>query len=795
MKRLAALSVVGATFAAGHAFGGEIDPALQELIDDSLPGATISTLVHLNEQVDLQAISRDLDNVRATLHVRHQVLVTELQSVVDATQGPLVAHLEDLLTQGRIERFQPFWLRNVVRVDTTADEIALLAARNEVRTVFFNPAIELIEPVPVRDAPEPSSVTGGPEPGVVAVRAPEVWAMGFTGSSRLVSSLDTGVDGNHEALASRWRGLDPAYTGNPEWAWFDPVDGTTFPTPCAGSHGTHTMGTVCGGAPGNQIGVAPGAEWIHARVIDCVSIPQTVSDAILAFEWTVDPDGNPATSFDVPDTSSNSWGLADFHGYPDCDEEFWDFLDAVEAVGVVVIFSAGNEGNGGLRRPSDRATDEYRTHAVAAVDGNVPSWPIAGFSSRGPTQCTPDGSDAIKPDISAPGVNVVSAFAGGGIYDTAFDLGAPGEDNDYGYGMIDAVECVLAAIELGTLTISLPGGAPDVFDPAGGTTVVMLVEEQNATADPGTATFYYRDKAGPYSSGPMTPLGGGQYEAVFPELDCLAEVEYYFSIDTTEGDTVFNPFTAPETIYTSDIYSGVATTFEDDFESDLGWTVMNSAGLTAGAWERGTPIGSGDWGDPVVDGDGSGQCYVTGNAGGITDIDGGSTTLTSPVMDATGLGEPVIRYYSWFHNTLGIAPEEDVMVVEVSDDGGSNWVELETIGPEGDEVDGGWFLKEFLIGNVVDVTDTFRIRFRASDFGSPSIVEAGVDGVEIREIFCNDGSCAADVDGDGSVGVDDLTEVILNWGPCPDCPEDIDGDGEVNVGDLTAVIVAWGECP
>ena len=44
------------------------------------------------------------------------------------------------------------------------------------------------------------------------------------------------------------------------------------------------MGTVCGGAPGEEVGVAPGAEWIHAAVIDRVSIPQTVADAILAFD-------------------------------------------------------------------------------------------------------------------------------------------------------------------------------------------------------------------------------------------------------------------------------------------------------------------------------------------------------------------------------------------------------------------------------------------------------------------------------------------------------------------------------
>ena len=101
----------------------------------------------------------------------------------------------------------------------------------------------------------------------------------------LVATLDTGVDGNHPALASRWRGVaDPRYAGHPEWAFFDPVTGQTFPFD-SGSHGTHTMGTVCGGAPGDEVGVAPGAQWIHAGVIDRVGISQTVADAI-APSWS-----------------------------------------------------------------------------------------------------------------------------------------------------------------------------------------------------------------------------------------------------------------------------------------------------------------------------------------------------------------------------------------------------------------------------------------------------------------------------------------------------------------------------
>jgi bacillopeptidase F len=479
MNRLATLGGM-ILFAAGASHAGQIDPGLEVILEQAEPGDVISTLVYLQDRVDTAAITQEMDAQRARLATRHETVVRALQTKAQATQVDLVAHLNALKGAGRVSAFDPYWVANVIRVDTTPAEIGAIAGRDDVERVYFNYQIELIAPVAAGGDGGGGIAGGGVEPGVAAVRAPEVWDMGYTGEGVLVATLDTGVDGNHPALASRWRGLDPIYAGNPEWAWFDPVTNTQFPTPF-GSHGTHTMGTVCGGAPGDQVGVAPGAEWIHAAVIDRVNIARTVADAILSFQWMIDPDENPATNFDVPSVCSNSWGLATWHGYPPCDQTFWEFLDACEAAGIVMLFSAGNEGASGLRRPADRATDDYRTAAVAAVDGNDPSYPIAGFSSR-----APGGEAAIKPDIAAPGVSVRSSVPGGGysnnsgtsmasphvngvvalmrdanpdlsveqvkqiIYDTALDLGTPGEDNAYGWGLIDAFEAVLMALEAGS---------------------------------------------------------------------------------------------------------------------------------------------------------------------------------------------------------------------------------------------------------------------------------------------------------------------------------------------------------
>ena len=288
MKQSSFVMMIVVVSAARTLGAGEIDSDLAAKLQQAGPNEVLSTLVHLNDRVDPFAITQQLDSRKALLAERHETTVRALQQKAQATQPQLVAHLTLLKSEGRIVDFEAFWIANVIRVDAVPDEIRTLSERDDVERVYFNYPIEGIRPVEPAGPPEQigerTAMAGGVEPGVEAVRAPEVWEMGITGEGTLVATLDTGVSGSHEALASRWRGLDPAYNGNPGWAFFDPVTNWTFPQD-SGSHGTHTMGSVCGGPPGNSVGVAPGAEWIHAAVIDRVSIPQTVSDAILAFQW------------------------------------------------------------------------------------------------------------------------------------------------------------------------------------------------------------------------------------------------------------------------------------------------------------------------------------------------------------------------------------------------------------------------------------------------------------------------------------------------------------------------------
>ncbi|MHC5024790.1 MAG: hypothetical protein ACYTGG_12950, partial [Planctomycetota bacterium] len=156
-------------------------------------------------------------------------------------------------------------------------------------------------------------------------------------------------------------------------------------------------------------------------------------------------------------------------------------------------------------------------------------------------------------------------------------------------------------------------------------------------------------------------------------------------------------------------------------------------------------------------------------------------------------GQTLLSYYRWYDNSAGSAPFEDVFVVEISDTDGAAWVELEIIGPSGSEVSGGWFLKQFDLSQIGGFTpnDQFRIRFTASDVVNGSVVEAGVDGVNLSLLDCG-GVIPGDVNGDGVVDILDLLALLGDWGPCPPpCPSDIDGNGVVDIVDLLGLLANW----
>jgi len=475
MKRVISLTFVLFLLITGRAGAGYITPDLNSQLENMTEADYITTLVMLEEQVDLDALNKDLDGMHATRAYRHEIVVRSLKQKAQITQEELVKFLESGVSDGNVSSFKVFWITNLIVVNARKDFIERLAQRSDVGDIYLDYEIENVKPVSTSDAPE--DVIASIEEGLERINAPMAWARGYTGAGRLVSHLDTGVDGNHPALAARWRGLNEPSNE----CWYDPVTFTTFPEDFS-NHGTHTMGTICGYEVANDdhIGVAYDAQWISAAVIDRVNIPTTMADAITAFEWTADPDGDPGTVDDVPDVSSNSWRISPiFHSSylkGACDQVFWKALDGCEAAGVVVVYAAGNEGNSpplSIGNPPNRAVDPFNSFAVGAIDGsNYGNDPVASFSSRGPVpiEC---GDFTVKPEVAAPGERVRSSVPGGGygnmsgtsmacphvagavailrqadpnasseqvkyaLMASAQDLGTAGEDNTYGWGLID----------------------------------------------------------------------------------------------------------------------------------------------------------------------------------------------------------------------------------------------------------------------------------------------------------------------------------------------------------------------
>jgi len=243
---------------------------------------------------------------------------------------------------------------------------------------------------------------------------------------------------------------------------------------------------------------------------------------------------------------------------------------------------------------------------------------------------------------------------------------------------------------------------------------------------PGTAELYYRfAPIDPYTAVAATSLGGGRFTVSLPNTYPGVKPQFYFSAEGDLGTVVTSPNDAPSEFYSFDVVF-YHTLFHDNFESNLGWTVENVA-LTDGQWERGLPIGGGDRGDPEFDKDGSGQCYLTDNEAGNSDVDGGPTRLISPAIDLSS-GDATISYWRWFTND----DNDDIFSVEISNDNGATWNVVDTTKNSSD-----WNFVSFEVSTFVPPTNQIKMRFNAVDNPNNSVTEAGLDAFSVGRFDMN----------------------------------------------------------
>ena len=353
---------------------------------------TTRVWVHLGEQADLSGAA---DLYTKTEKGRH--VFETLNEIAKRTQRPILEHLD----RSGVD-YRSFWITNAIVVDVDRALLSWLSARADVERIEANPEVQMLRYTD-RDGPTPEAASTI-EWNVEAIGAPAVWAQGFTGQGVVVASADTGVEWNHPAIVDSYRGSDGVRVDH-DYHWFDGIDGLDTPYDDQG-HGTFTTGQMTGDDGANQIGVAPGAQWMACKNMNAAGFG-TPESYIACFEFFVAPTTTRGQSPNpdlAPDVVNNSWGCPTYEG---CDADtLLDVVNATQAAGVMLIVSAGNSGPGCTSVEDPPATySEVLT--VGAYDSNGG---LAGFSSRGPSAY----DRGMKPNLAAPGVSVRSAIPGGG---------------------------------------------------------------------------------------------------------------------------------------------------------------------------------------------------------------------------------------------------------------------------------------------------------------------------------------------------------------------------------------------
>ncbi|MBE1878818.1 carboxypeptidase regulatory-like domain-containing protein [Myceligenerans sp. TRM 65318] len=362
--------------------------------------------IRFDDHADLSPATRIADWAE-----RGRFVVDTLENQAESSQADVVSELDAAAVE-----YRSFPIVNAIRVEGGSEDLALgVAASRDVIQVHEDVEVEPVEPVrPVGDDPD---VPGEPvderaaesEPGedltwgLEYIHAPEAWEMGATGAGITVSNLDSGVQFDHPALAGSYRGNAGFGTYDHDYNWFS-TRGGCADEPCdTAGHGTHVMGTMVGSAEGHRVGVAPEAQWIATNGC-CVT--NDVTPLLDSGWWLLAPTDRNGENPDVskrPHIVNNSWGIQEEGVF---DDFFARIEEAWTASGIFSVWAAGNT-------PPRADCDSVSSPGAKASEFSVGAFDSDGvlgaFSRKG------EGEDgAIKPNISAPGVDVESAWPGGG---------------------------------------------------------------------------------------------------------------------------------------------------------------------------------------------------------------------------------------------------------------------------------------------------------------------------------------------------------------------------------------------
>jgi len=450
-----------------------ISEVLQQQLEQNEAGKTIRVYAWLSSRADIAGLQQQFRNEATALSDRAPLVISSLKEAAGSQQEIVsfitswnVSHSQEAILVKR------YYICNMLVIEAGSEFISALANQPGVEFLEWGYRYNVKYIPPTERNLSASRSVGGHEPGLETIHAPFMWNLGYTGLGRKLYTVDTGVWTDHPAITRQWRGnyLPQAWC----WKGFDLVDPGDKPD----AHGTHVTGNIVGLDPAtaDTIGIAFNASYMATDPI--VENPADVNPIevnLTAFEFALNPDGDANTTDDIPDVINNSWGV-DNYVEALCTASFIaDLFNALDAAGIAVEFSAGNNGPGAstIGLPAFITLDSLTIFTVGAVDAHSAALPIADFSSRGPILCDVQESWKIKPEVTAPGVNIRSSvqhdlyaeysgtsMAGphvsgsvlllkeafpylpgrellNALYQTTTDLGVPGEDNTFGRGIIN----------------------------------------------------------------------------------------------------------------------------------------------------------------------------------------------------------------------------------------------------------------------------------------------------------------------------------------------------------------------
>ncbi|WP_373893149.1 S8 family serine peptidase [Virgibacillus natechei] len=688
----------------------KVSERLQEAFSDN---EKTTFLIKFGEKADTAQIAEDAranaDQANLSAqnreHIQRSAVVSELKTTSLNSQENVKQYLEQEVENGNAEDINSYYIVNGMAVTATKEVAEKVAAFAEVDKILPNETRELFTTV-TEDAETPESEIANVEWNVERVGAPQAWDMGADGSGTVVASIDSGAQWDHPALKEKYRGYDAATDEvDHDFNWYDPADGEAEPYDAQG-HGTHVTGTMVGSEPdgSNQVGVAPGAEWISVKAF---GTDGTASDADLlaGAEWILAPtdsDGN--TNVDMaPDVVNNSWG-----GGPGLDEWYRDVVQNWRAADIFPEFSAGNTTLTNPGGPESVAVPANypESFATGATDNGDA---LADFSLRGPSPY-----DEVKPDISAPGVNIRSTVPGGGyeggwngtsmagpavagvaallkdvdasltidemeeiLTNTATTLTdeeyPESPNNGYGYGLVNAHDAVASLVDgLGTLEGQVTKEGDDTEAPAfehevparsyAGMDLDLTIQASDDVSV-SLVELNYQNNDGDWQAVEASLISGdftdGEYVATIPGEDIDGDsLTYYWTVN----DFGNNEVTSDE--YVVAVEEGITTGYFEDFESDLvGWTSFGENN----SWERGVPT-SGP--EEAVSGD---NVYAT-NLDGEYDSNANATLMMPPIDLPEG--ESYLQFDQWYnieanwdygHVFISTDQEEWIQLTEMTD--------------------------------------------------------------------------------------------------------------------------------